>query len=83
MHALVQTACSKLHVLDPATEEAKLADNGYDADEQEGKMSVKASTEETCISAETKDSAEAPRTPRPQDGRPRCKLELNVELARN
>ena len=54
-----------------------------EADEQEGKMSVKASTEETCISAETKDSAEAPRTPRPQDGRPRCKLELNVELARN
>ena len=73
MHALVQTACSKLHLLDPAVEEAKLADNGYDADEQEGKMNVKGAAEETSFRAETNGSAEVPRTPKATDGRPRCK----------
>ncbi|CCM03853.1 uncharacterized protein FIBRA_06002 [Fibroporia radiculosa] len=40
MHSLVWTVCSRLHVLDPATEEGQLSDNGYDADEQEGRMSL-------------------------------------------
>lgn len=73
MHVLVRTTCSKLHVLDPDVEEAKLTDNGYDADEQEGKMSVKASTGEASLSVKPDGTGEVPRTPRLTDGRPRCK----------
>lgn len=40
MHRLVRTVCSRLHVLDPVTEEAKLSSNGYDVVEQEGGMSI-------------------------------------------
>ena len=82
MHALVRTTCSKLHVLDPAVEEAKLTDNGYDVDEQEGKMNVKASNEET-LNVETSSNGEPPQTPRPTDGRPRCKSTLLFETSRS
>ncbi|KAH9931014.1 Sec7-domain-containing protein [Fomitopsis serialis] len=82
MHALVQTVCSKLHILDPVVEEARLADIGYDADEQEGKMSLKASTEDIPSDAEPGGDSEILRTPRPTDGRPRYGLASIVELLR-
>ncbi|KAI0736608.1 hypothetical protein C8Q72DRAFT_893220 [Fomitopsis betulina] len=82
MHVLVRTTCSKLHVLDPDVEEAKLTDNGYDADEQEGKMSVKASTGEASLSVKPDGTGEVPRTPRLTDGRPRYGLASIVELLR-
>ncbi|TFY64612.1 hypothetical protein EVJ58_g2512 [Rhodofomes roseus] len=83
MHALVRTVCSELHVLDPVAEEAKLADNGYDVEEQEGKMNVKASTQDIPSSSAGADGdAETLRTPRPTDGLPRYGLASIVELLR-
>lgn len=40
MHALVRTAFSRLQILDPDSEERKLADNTYETSESEVKMSV-------------------------------------------
>ncbi|KZT74208.1 Sec7-domain-containing protein [Daedalea quercina L-15889] len=82
MHALVRTTCSKLQILDAVVEEAKLADNGYDADEQDGKMSLQASTEDVPSSTEVDSGSETLRTPRPTDGRPRYGLASIVELLR-
>ncbi|KZT03523.1 Sec7-domain-containing protein [Laetiporus sulphureus 93-53] len=80
MHALVRTVCSRLHVLDPAEEEAKLADNGYDAEEQDGKMNVASKLTEGGHDADTTEIAVGPASPtlaRPQYG-----LASIVELLR-
>ncbi|KAI0928873.1 hypothetical protein AcV5_006301 [Taiwanofungus camphoratus] len=40
MHLLVRTVCLRLHVWDPVMEEAKLSDNGNDAEESDMKMNI-------------------------------------------
>ncbi len=79
MHALVRTVCSRLHVLDPAEEEAKLADNGYDAEEQDGKMNVASKLAEGSHDADTAEIAVEPASP--TLARPQCMLLLTNKSA--
>ncbi|KAH9951281.1 Sec7-domain-containing protein [Amylocystis lapponica] len=93
MHALVRTVFARLHVLDPAVEEAKLTDNALDSEESEVKMSVstKSMGGDTPVSGETDADSQVAETvvePEPQKSsspvinRPDYGLPSIIELLR-